>query len=260
MKLLARTRIEASASALRCSAFPCPYWCETSAGRTATPTAKNVSSAAIRSVPECAASETRPRLCEARPAPSFSAISATAAPIEIRAVRRCGCTRQVKQKGPLQRPLSRTYELAMSPVNCSLTPFVPLSCQWWKCRDLAGEAYSKLNLQPAKPCKQVKVPPGKIAAMNADVSPMHAASQGAFALNVPPATGPGRYPRTWPCTPATSSLPCFPVASHAPGLCPASVTNVPLSRRVTRKVPLPLGLTLHVRLLVSVAHGLPQEP
>src|SRR5215468_8467013 len=105
MKLLARTRIEASASALRCSAFPCPYWRETSAGRTATPTAKNVSSAAIRSVPECAASETRPRLCEARPAPSFSAISATAAAIEIRAVRRCGCTRQVKQKGPLQRPL-----------------------------------------------------------------------------------------------------------------------------------------------------------
>ena len=37
----------------------------------------------------------------------------------------------------------------MSPVNCSLTPFVPLSCQWRKVRDLSGELYSKLNLHPA---------------------------------------------------------------------------------------------------------------
>ena len=47
----------ASASAARCSAFPCPYWCATSAGRPATPTAKNVSSAATRSVAEWSASE-----------------------------------------------------------------------------------------------------------------------------------------------------------------------------------------------------------
>ena len=66
-----------SASAERCSALPCPYWCPVSAGRAATPTAKNVSSAAIRSVPECAASESRPRLCVARPVPSFSPIRAS---------------------------------------------------------------------------------------------------------------------------------------------------------------------------------------
>src|SRR5215472_16175155 len=45
----------------------------------ATPTAKNVSSAAMRSVPEWAASETSPRLCVARPVPSLSAMRATAA-------------------------------------------------------------------------------------------------------------------------------------------------------------------------------------
>lgn len=56
----------------------------------------------------------------------------------------------------------------MSPVSFSLTPFVPLSCQWWKTRDLSGELYSKLNLQPAKPCEHVNVPPGKSAAMNAE--------------------------------------------------------------------------------------------
>jgi hypothetical protein len=64
----------------------------------------------------------------------------------------------------------------MSPLNCSVTPFVPLSCQGWKSSDWSGELYSKLNLQPAKPYRHVKVQPGNNAAMNADVSPMHAAS------------------------------------------------------------------------------------
>src|ERR671937_779297 len=100
MKQLATTRIAASASAPRCSALPCPYWWATSAGRTATPTAKNVSSAATRSVPECAASETRPRLCDARPAPSFTATSAAAASTETRAVRRCGLTAASETKRP----------------------------------------------------------------------------------------------------------------------------------------------------------------
>ena len=59
-------------------------------GGAATPTAKSVSSAAIRSVPECAASESRPRLCVARPVPSFSPIRAIAASTEKSAVRRCG--------------------------------------------------------------------------------------------------------------------------------------------------------------------------
>ena len=59
--------------------LPVPVLVPRSAGRTATPTAKNVSSAAMRSVPECAAAETRPRLCVASPVPSLSAMSASAA-------------------------------------------------------------------------------------------------------------------------------------------------------------------------------------
>src|SRR5947207_9880036 len=92
MRRLATTRIAPSASAERCSAFPCPYWWPVSAGRAATPTAKNVRSAAIRSVPECAASEMRPRLWVARPVPSFRPIRAIATSTETSAVRRCGVT------------------------------------------------------------------------------------------------------------------------------------------------------------------------
>src|SRR5919197_1686336 len=97
---LATTRIAPSASALRCSAFPCPYGCAVSAGRPATPTAKKVSSAATRSVPECTASETRPRLCEARPAPSLTPIRAVAASTETSAVRRCGLTTASETEAP----------------------------------------------------------------------------------------------------------------------------------------------------------------
>src|ERR671910_471270 len=92
MKRLARTRMVASASAARCSALPWPYGWPGSAGRPATPTAKNVRSAATRSVPEWIASETSPRLPLASPAPSLSAIRTRAAPIETSAVRRCGLT------------------------------------------------------------------------------------------------------------------------------------------------------------------------
>ncbi len=92
MKTLATTRIAPSASAARCSAFPWPYWWPGSAGRTATPTAKNVSSAAMRSVPESAAAEMRPRLCVARPVPSLSAMSATAANTDQSAAFRWGST------------------------------------------------------------------------------------------------------------------------------------------------------------------------
>src|SRR5262249_12429423 len=100
------TRMTASASAPRCSALPCPYWCATSAGLTATPTVKKVRRAAIRSVPECAASEIRPRLCEASPAASLSTMSTTAATTEASAVLRWGFKRQVKQNGPPKRPVS----------------------------------------------------------------------------------------------------------------------------------------------------------
>src|SRR3954452_18774690 len=92
MKTLARTRIAPSASAARCSAFPWPYWWPGSAGRTATPTAKKVSSAAMRSVPESADAEMRPRLCVARPVPSLSPISASAANTDQRAAFRWAST------------------------------------------------------------------------------------------------------------------------------------------------------------------------
>ncbi len=86
------TSTAASASAARCSALPWPYGWLRSAGLTATPTAKNVSNAATRSVPECTASETRPRLPLARPVVSLSPMSAQAAATETSAVRRCGVT------------------------------------------------------------------------------------------------------------------------------------------------------------------------
>src|SRR3954452_17045909 len=104
MARLARTRIAPSASAERCSALPCPYWCPVSAGRAATPTAKKVRSAAIRSVPEWAASDSKPRLCVARPVPSLSAMSATAATTERSAVRRCGVTRELYSGDLLEGP------------------------------------------------------------------------------------------------------------------------------------------------------------
>ncbi len=93
-KRLTATRIAASASAARCSAFPWPYGCDRSAGRTATPTARKVSSAATRSVPECTASATRPRLLDSSPAASLMTISRHAAPTETSAVRRCGDMRE----------------------------------------------------------------------------------------------------------------------------------------------------------------------
>ena len=50
------------------------------------------------------------------------------------------------------------------------------------------------------------------------------------------------------------------LAENNPGLWPAIVTNVPLSFRVTRKVPFLPRFTLHVRVLVSVAQTFPHEP
>ena len=51
------------------------------------------------------ASERRPRLCVARPVPSFSPISAIAANTETSAVRRCGLTaRSVRSRSGLERP------------------------------------------------------------------------------------------------------------------------------------------------------------
>ena len=91
MNRLRTTRIVASPSAARCSAFPWPYWWAGSAGRTATPTANSVSSAATRSVPEWSASESSPSEPLASPVTSFSSTSTAAAATDTSAVRRCGC-------------------------------------------------------------------------------------------------------------------------------------------------------------------------
>src|SRR6266516_7179730 len=100
--MLASDRKAASANAERCSAFPWPNWCDTSAGRAATRTARYVSRAATRSVPEWTASETKPRLCVASPTLSLRTTSVAAAATETSAERRCGLTpRRLKL---LERP------------------------------------------------------------------------------------------------------------------------------------------------------------
>src|SRR3954453_7414103 len=104
MNTLTPTRNVASASAERCSAFPWPYWWPTSAAPPAPPAGKSVSRAATGSVPECAASERRPRLCVASPVTSLSAISVAAAKTEMSAVRRCGVTAEGYSGHGLERP------------------------------------------------------------------------------------------------------------------------------------------------------------
>src|SRR3954471_17259058 len=102
MKADTRARNALSPSAARCSAFPWPYWCSRSAGRTATRNAKSVSSAATRSVPEWAASASRPSDPVSRPAASLIATRKPAAPTEIIAVRTRA--RAATASGPAGRP------------------------------------------------------------------------------------------------------------------------------------------------------------
>ena len=68
-----------SPSAARCSALPWPYWCSSSAGRTATRTANSVSSAATRSVAEWAASATKASDPVSTPVASLTQTRKTAA-------------------------------------------------------------------------------------------------------------------------------------------------------------------------------------
>ena len=71
-----------STNAEKFSTFPCPYWWSASAGLSETPTEKNVSSEAIRSRPECAASERIPRLPVLNPTTTLSVVMTTAARTE----------------------------------------------------------------------------------------------------------------------------------------------------------------------------------
>ena len=105
---LARMRNPASASAARFWALACPYGWPRSAGRTATDTAKNVSRAAARSVPECAASASSPRLELASPTTSLTTTRRHAAPTETSAVRRCGSIAGRLRRKPPRRRRRRT--------------------------------------------------------------------------------------------------------------------------------------------------------
>src|SRR4029077_9122928 len=77
-----------SMNAEKFSTFPCPYWWSASAGLSETPTEKNVSSEAIKSRPECAASERMPRLPVLNPTPTLSPVMTTAAKTELPAAAR----------------------------------------------------------------------------------------------------------------------------------------------------------------------------
>ena len=108
MYTLAMESTAASASADRCSALPCPNWCETSAGRAETRTVKKVSDAATRSVPEWTASEIIPRLCVARPAASFSTTRPAAATTDTSAARRCGVISSYASAATARRAYAET--------------------------------------------------------------------------------------------------------------------------------------------------------
>src|SRR3954464_8573174 len=101
MKTLTRMRKLASAMAARCSALPCPNGWSSSGSRLATPSAKNVSSAATRSVPECIASATRPRLPVSRPVTSLRTTRTPAAKTDSSAVRCCGDILEDRIRGTL---------------------------------------------------------------------------------------------------------------------------------------------------------------
>src|SRR5579864_5021983 len=77
-----------STNAEKFSTFPCPYWWSASAGLSETRTEKNVMIDAIRSSPECAASERMPRLPVATPTTNLRPVITRAARTEFPATAR----------------------------------------------------------------------------------------------------------------------------------------------------------------------------
>jgi hypothetical protein len=69
--------------------------------------------------------------------------------------------------------------------------------------------------------------------MKTSVKPQSGPVQVAFGLNVPPVTVPRMKPTSFPLTPATTVVPCFPVVSQEPGLGLPIVVKAPLSLRVS---------------------------
>ena len=174
-------------------------------GRTATPSATKVRIAATRSVPEWAASESRPRLCVAIPATSLTAISTHAARIETRAVRRWGLTtRRIAHnaKGPPERALrwrcvraalrvrdvaaeaflqERPGAVALVEPVAVLEPLVPqAACTRSRtCRPSSSRSTRRSRSSRRRSSIQTSVNP-------------QSAGQVAFGLNVPPVTLPCR--------------------------------------------------------------------
>src|ERR1700756_3046762 len=77
-----------STKAEKFSTFPWPYWWSASAGLSETPTEKNVRREAIRSSPECAASDRMPRLPVLKPTTILSVVITRAASTELPAAER----------------------------------------------------------------------------------------------------------------------------------------------------------------------------
>src|SRR5277367_784759 len=77
-----------STNAEKFSILPWPYWWSASAGLSETPTEKNVSSDAIKSRPECAASDRIPRLPVVTPTRTFRLVMTIAARTEFPAAER----------------------------------------------------------------------------------------------------------------------------------------------------------------------------
>ncbi len=77
-----------SRKAEKFSTLPWPYWWSASAGLSETRTESRVMKAAIRSSPECAASERMPRLPVVMPTTTLSAVMAVAASTELNATPR----------------------------------------------------------------------------------------------------------------------------------------------------------------------------
>src|SRR3954470_24589442 len=81
-------RSAVSTKAEKFSILPCPYWWSASAGLSETRTETNVRMEAIRSSPECAASERMPRLPVVSPTASLRPVMTIAANTEFPAAER----------------------------------------------------------------------------------------------------------------------------------------------------------------------------
>src|SRR5271166_740224 len=103
-----------SMKAEKFSTLPCPYWWSASAGLSETRTEKNVTIAAMRSSPECAASDKMPRLPVVSPTTIFRVVIAIAASTEFPATARFSAR--------MDSGLSVAASMGMTALSPLLTP------------------------------------------------------------------------------------------------------------------------------------------